>query len=176
MFFKVGCALESTGGLVKRDTKLPRCLDSEDLGQGLRIFISLKLYDDARVPGSRTILGVHLDKLVLRLPFSPPISGLFQGHSMTWPSYGYAHSHTWKVFIATVVWVTISLQIFSYTQFICKWTLSWCWLREAGLLWQFAWILNRSLLDPVQLWSLFTSPTLLSCHPKKTSVYLHWSI
>ena len=33
MFFKVGCALESTGGLVKRDTKLPRCLDSAGLGR-----------------------------------------------------------------------------------------------------------------------------------------------
>lgn len=43
MFFKLGCALESTGRLVKRDTTLSRCLDSEGLGQGLRIFISLKL-------------------------------------------------------------------------------------------------------------------------------------
>lgn len=183
MFFKVGCALEWTGGLVKRevsglhqDTKLPRYLDSEGLGQGLRLFISLKLQDDAYVPGSWTILGVHLDKLVLRVPFSPPIPKLFQDHSVTWLSYGYAHSCTWNVFIAIVVWMTIPLPTFSYSPFIYKWTHSWFWLIEAGLLWQFAWILSRRLLDPLQLWPLFTSPALLSCHPKEMSGYLHWSI
>lgn len=176
MFFKVGCALESTGGLVKRDTKLPRCLDSAGLGRAweFSFLSSSKMMPVFLAHGP--FLEYTWDKLVLRVPFSPPIPGLSQDHSMTWLSYGYAHSRTWKVFMATVVWVTIPLQIFSYTQFICKWTLSWCWLTEAGLLWRFAWILNRSLLDPVQLWPLFTSPTLLSCHPKKTSVYLHWSI
>lgn len=145
-------------------------------GAGPENFHLSQAPNDACVPGSWTILGVHLDKLVLRVWFSLPTPGLFQDHFMTWLSYGYAHSCTWKVFIATAVWVTMPLPIFSYTQFICKWTLSWCWLTEAGLLWWFAWILNRSLLDPVQLWSLFASPTLLSCYPKKTSIYLHWSI
>lgn len=124
-------------------------------------------------PWSNTQLGSEV-------PFPSSTPGLFQNHSIRWShqiqlSFRYAHNCTWRVFIVIFLWMTTLLQrYFSHSLylwvdpllvFIRGWpSLTICLNTEQEPPW------------PSSLGYLLTLRTLFSCHSKKMSVYLHWSI